>query len=94
MKPNLNNVFSPARVQPIGVCSDVATDSHGIEPLAIVGDPQLMWRRLQDYLAQQRGFLQSNRLMITTFEWKRRLAYCVSLTMWNLSCGPGMESLR
>ena len=47
--------LQPCPSSPNCVCSD-ATDSHGIEPLAIAGDPQLMWRRLQDYLAQQRGF--------------------------------------
>ena len=86
---------SQQRLQPVRVphcvCSD-ATDSHGIEPLAIAGDPQLMWRRLQDYLAQQRGFTikQVDDLYLRV---EAKTPYCDSLTM-NLSCGPGMESLR
>ena len=37
------------------VCSD-ASGSHAIEPMTIQGDPQIVWRRLQDYLAGARGF--------------------------------------
>ena len=37
------------------VCSD-ASGSHGIEPIVVQGDPQIVWRRLQDYLAGERGF--------------------------------------
>ena len=79
--------LQPCPSSPNCVCSD-ATDSHGIEPLAIAGDPQLMWRDCKT-ISLNNEVLRSNRLMITTFGWKRRLAYCDSLTTWNLSCGSG-----
>ena len=86
--------FQPCPSSPNCVCSD-ATDSHGIEPLVIVGDPQLMWRRLQDYLAQQRGFtikqVDDHYLRV---EAKTRLLRFVDDVEFELRTGDGVIAVR
>ena len=86
--------LQPCPSSPNCVCSD-ATDSHGIEPLAIVGDPQLIWRRLQDYLAQQRGFtikqVDDHYLRV---EAKTRLLRFVDDVEFELRVGQGVIAVR
>ena len=86
--------LQPCPSSPNCVCSD-ATDSHGIEPLAIAGDPQLMWRRLQDYLAQQRGFtikqVDDHYLRV---EAKTRLLRFVDDVEFELRTGDGVIAVR
>jgi len=86
--------LQPCPSSPNCVCSD-ATDSHGIEPLAIAGDPQLMWRRLQDYLAQQRGFTikQVDDLYLRV-EAKTRLLRFVDDVEFELRTGDGVIAVR
>ena len=63
--------------------------------LAIVGDPQLMWRRLQDYLAQQRGFtikqVDDHYLRV---EAKTRLLRFVDDVEFELRTGDGVIAVR
>lgn len=86
--------LQPCPSSPNCVCSD-ATDSHGIEPLAIAGDPQLMWRRLQDYLAEQRGFtikqVDDNYLRV---EAKTRLLRFVDDVEFELRTGDRVIAVR
>ena len=86
--------LQPCPSSPNCVCSD-ATDSHGIEPLAIAGDPQLMWQRLQDYLAQQRGFtikqVDDHYLRV---EAKTRLLRFVDDVEFELRTGDGVIAVR
>ena len=86
--------LQPCPSSPNCVCSD-ATDSHGIEPLAIAGDPQLMWRRLQDYLAQQRGFTikQVDDLYLRA-EAKTPLLRFVDDVEFELRTGDGVIAVR
>ena len=58
--------LQPCPSSPNCVCSD-ATDAHGIEPIVIAGDAQVLWKRLQDYLLSKED-LRLNRLMIITYE--------------------------
>ena len=86
--------LQPCPSSPNCVCSD-ATDSHGIEPFAIAGDPQLMWQRLQDYLAQQRGFtikhVADHYLRV---EAKTRLLRFVDDVEFELRIGEGVIAVR
>ena len=86
--------LQPCPSSPNCVCSD-ATDSHSIEPLAIAGDPQLMWQRLQDYLAQQRGFtikqVDDHYLRV---EAKTRLLRFVDDVEFELRTGDGVIAVR
>ena len=86
--------LQPCPSSPNCVCSD-ATDSHGIEPLAIAGDPQLMWRRLQDYLAQQRGFtIKQADDHYLRVEAKTRLLRFVDDLEFELRTGDGVIAVR
>ena len=86
--------LQPCPSSPNCVCSD-STDSHSIEPLAIAGDPQLMWQRLQDYLAQQRGFtikqVDDHYLRV---EAKTRLLRFVDDVEFELRTGDGVIAVR
>ena len=86
--------LQPCPNSPNCVCSD-ATDSHGIEPIAITGDPQLMWRRLQEHLARQRGFtikqVEDDYLRV---EAKTRLLGFVDDVEFELRAGAGVVAVR
>jgi uncharacterized protein (DUF1499 family) len=86
--------LQPCPSSPNCVCSD-ATDGHGIEPIVIAGDAQMLWKRLQDYLAQQRGFtikqVDDNYLRV---EAKTRLLRFVDDVEFELRVGQGVIAVR
>jgi uncharacterized protein (DUF1499 family) len=86
--------LQPCPSSPNCVCSD-ATDSHAIEPIAITGDAQTMWQRLQDYLARQRGFtimqVEDNYLRVAA---KTRLLGFVDDVEFELRADVGLIAVR
>ena len=86
--------LQPCLSSPNCVCSD-ATDSHAIEPIAITGDAQTMWQRLQDYLARQRGFtitqIEDNYLKVAA---KTRLLGFVDDVEFELRADVGVIAVR
>ena len=86
--------LQPCPNSPNCVCSD-ASGSHSIEPIVIQGDPQIVWRRLQDYLAGERGFMiktaESDYLKV---EAKTRLLGFVDDVEFELRADDGVIAVR
>jgi len=86
--------LQPCPNSPNCVCSD-ESGSQAIEPIAIQGDPQTVWRRLQHYLAGERGFtiksVESDYLKV---EAKTRLLRFVDDVEFELRAEAGVIAVR